>query len=574
MVDYRDTVEGIEKALLSDGKATQIGELLVAKGKITKQDLDLILEKQKQGGDKIPTGEIAVQMGLLSEDDTEEALVELFSRQYNLDFYSKSDMRIVEVEDDVLNLLPESYAMEHLMLPIRRGERDGRSGIFVATDKAPSPPEVTALRRHLKDRAFFGLASKKSLIEAIRRNYSRYVIDLGAELSGVPSDEQARMALEVLLTRAIARDASDIHIEPSEERYAVRFRIDGRLRDVATYDKEAGRKLLGVISIESGFDIAQIRAPRDGHFDIIINGRRVDCRVSIIKTYHDMSCVLRVISGADVIPFSDLGLSNEAMAGMKELTSRSFGLGIVAGPTGSGKTTTLYAAINTIDKKNRKVITLEEPVEKAIPDTTQIECGERVRLPFATALRSVLRHDPDVIIVGEVRDSETAQVSVQGAMTSHLVIISLHATDCLTSITRLLSMDIEPYQISRTLHGVLAQRLLGKLCTHCKVVEETSDEEVLIWKRLGREVPKMSTHAGGGCAFCNSGWSGRMLVSEWLSVNQEIRDLIMSEKEVTINEIRAAAVKNGWRPMIEDAIKIAESGVTTIEEVYQKVVFD
>ncbi len=381
---------------------------------------------------------------------------------------------------------------------------------------------------------------------------SRMMQDLPAveDLLESSGDAPIIRMLNALLTQAAKDGASDIHIEPYERSSAVRFRVDGTLREVVQPNKALHAALISRLKIMAELDISEKRLPQDGRISLRIGGRAVDVRVSTLPSAHGERAVLRILDKGDANKFTleSLGMSGESLSKFKRLLRQPHGIVLVTGPTGSGKTTTLYAGLSTVDAATTNVLTVEDPVEYELPGIGQTQVNAKIELTFAKALRAILRQDPDVIMIGEIRDFETAQIAVQASLTGHLVLATLHTNDAPSAVTRLTDMGIEPFLLSSSLLGVLAQRLVRKLCPHCKRADEHGQYHPV------------------GCSECGmSGYKGRTGVYELMVADDDIRGLI--HRQAPEAELIAHAQRNGMRPMREDGDRLVGEGVTSMEEV-------
>jgi general secretion pathway protein E len=358
--------------------------------------------------------------------------------------------------------------------------------------------------------------------------------------------------LNALLTQAVKDGASDIHIEAYERSSSVRFRVDGTLRDVVQPNKALHAALISRLKIMAELDIAEKRLPQDGRISLRIGGRAVDVRVSTLPSAHGERAVLRLLDkGEAKFSLSGLGMNNELLDQFKNLVSQPHGIVLVTGPTGSGKTTTLYASLGELDVSTTNILTVEDPIEYELPGIGQTQVNPKIELTFAKALRAILRQDPDVIMIGEIRDFETAQIAIQASLTGHLVLATLHTNDAPSAVTRLIDMGIEPFLLSSSLLGVLAQRLVRVLCPHCKRLDE----------RTGHYHPV-------GCPECGqTGYKGRTGVYELMATNDELRALIHANAPES--QIRETATQSGLRSMRDDGERLVAQGLTSIEEVWR-----
>jgi len=379
--------------------------------------------------------------------------------------------------------------------------------------------------------------------------------------------------VDALVMNAAELRASDIHIDPTETAIRVRFRIDGVLHDNFTFPKEVQSEMITRIKILSGLRTDEHQAAQDGRFKIQVEGHgNIDVRVSIAPTYYGENCVMRLLaSQSQDYTLEKLGFSKTNLKKINQAINKPYGMVLATGPTGSGKTTTLYAILKVLNKKEVSIITIEDPIEYSIEGIDQIQVNARTELTFAQGLRFILRQDPNIIMVGEIRDNETAAIAVNAAMTGHLLLSTLHTNDASTTLPRLLEMGVEPFLIASTVNIAIGQRLVRMICPECKVQKRLTDDEIAALKTF---VPDgiLGNHRdffiGAGCKSCDmSGFKGRMGIHEVLEVNEKIRELIM--RRVTASELKKVAIQEGMIPMLEDGIQKAIQGITTIEEVFR-----
>lgn len=403
--------------------------------------------------------------------------------------------------------------------------------------------------------------SVSSLIAQIRQEISRTNTDDGGESSGI------LRLIEVILKTAISSRASDIHIESSEKNCIVRCRIDGMLAEIFVFDKDIYPPLVSRLKMLSNLDIAEHRKPQDGRFSVQVLGRDYDFRISTLPIIHGESVVMRILDKSKaIIKLSELGMLEDNLAKFSRLTRTPYGVLLVTGPTGSGKTTTLYAALNDIKSVETKMITVEDPVEYQMDMIQQVNVNVKAGLTFASSLRSILRQDPDVIMIGEIRDQETLRIAIQAALTGHLVFSTLHTNDAISAVARVVEMGIEPYLVSGALIGVEAQRLVRKLCPHCKQKITLSPTQL---DRIIHLIPDDFTfYAPVGCGKCSqTGYLGREMISEVLPISDKISSLIA--KNATKEELTNVALAEGFKDFFTDGIRRAAMGITSIQEVYR-----
>jgi general secretion pathway protein E len=372
--------------------------------------------------------------------------------------------------------------------------------------------------------------------------------------------------VNLLFTIAVKDRASDIHVQPMEREVRVRFRIDGLLYDMYKPPKRAQAAIISRIKVMAGLDVAEKRMPQDGRIKVRVNDRETDVRVSIIPSVYGEQVVMRLLDkGAAMITLDEIGMEGAFKKNLVSLITRPQGVFLVTGPTGSGKTTTLYAALQTINTAEKNILTVEDPVEYVIGGISQMQVSTKINLDFAKALRSFLRQDPDVIMVGEIRDEETARIAIQAALTGHLVFSTLHTNDSPSALTRLVDMGIEPYLLTSSITAILAQRLVRKICPHCKAVYEPTEYERGLLKEYYDDGAK-TLYRGTGCENClNTGFMGRIGIFELLTLNTKLRQMV--QEKCSSEELKTEAVKDGMVTLREDGIKKAFSGMTTLSEV-------
>ena len=403
--------------------------------------------------------------------------------------------------------------------------------------------------------------SVSSLIAQIRQEISSTSTDDGGESSGI------LRLIETILKTAISNRASDIHIESSEKNCIVRCRIDGMLAEIFVFDKDIYPPLVSRLKMLSNLDIAEHRKPQDGRFSVQVLGRDYDFRISTLPVIHGESVVMRILDKTKaIIKLSELGMLEDNLAKFSRLTRTPYGVLLVTGPTGSGKTTTLYAALNDIKSVEKKMITVEDPVEYQMDMIQQVHVNEKAGLTFASSLRSILRQDPDIVMIGEIRDQETLRIAIQAALTGHLVFSTLHTNDAISAVARVVEMGIEPYLVSGALIGVEAQRLVRKLCPHCKQKITLTPMQL---EHIIHLIPDDFTfYAPVGCEKCSqTGYLGREMISEVLPISDKISSLIA--KNATKEELTNAALAEGFKDFFTDGIRRAAMGITSIEEVYR-----
>ncbi len=546
-----------------------LGETLVETGAITAETLATALTRAEHTHERI--GDALVALGAVSQDDILKAV----AKQWRLPFLSAEDMPFTL---PVLKNLSPKYLRQYEACPV---SLEGTT-LTVATADPTNPLLVDELRQTLGFQVKLCVAPQEAILQAIERTYGastalqKIVEGMGSVDEGDREEDitQLRdMAFEapvvrlvnLLIEEAVNAEASDIHIEPSEENLRVRYRIDGILYDLEAPPRRLQAAVTSRLKLMAELNIAERRLPQDGRIRMTLNARRVDIRVSSIPTIHGESIVMRLLDRSSVfLPFDKLGFSPDTAARFDKLINQPNKILLVTGPTGSGKTTTLYAALDKINAPEKKIITIEDPVEYQLKGINQIAVRPKIGLTFAGGLRHIVRQDPDVIMVGEIRDLETAEIAVQAALTGHLVFSTLHTNDAPGAITRLQDMGVEPYLIASVLSGVLAQRLVRRICQSCRVQDAPDPGDLLaigVTDGQGVELFK-----GEGCDACRkTGYKGRVGIYELFIITEEVRSLIL--RRASTGEIRRLAVEGGMISLREDAWAKARAGFTTVDEI-------
>ncbi len=549
-------------------------------GLLTPQQAEEILDEHERTGK--PVREVALNMQIL----TEEQLLDVIARQLGCEVLNLKNM---DIDGEVIRAVPASIARMYNIVPVQTGP----NAVTLATYDLLSPEAVDELGFVLTRDITFVVAREDDIKNCISRYYgdeSESVSDmlnaLESELQDagdliemakrgedIASVEQAANSTPVVrfvnlvLYQAVQDRASDIHFEPFENEFKIRYRVDGALYEMAPPPKHLALPVTSRLKVVSGLNIAERRLPQDGRIQLTVAGRPIDFRVSTLPTQFGESVVLRVLDRSTVsLDLENLGMPDDVFQYFTEDIDKPNGIVIVTGPTGSGKTTTLYSALRRINTIEAKLLTAEEPVEYDIEGIIQIPIHDAIGLTFARVLRAFLRQDPDIIMVGEVRDLETAEISIQASLTGHLVFTTLHTNDSPGAVTRLIDMGVEPFLIASTLEAVLGQRLVRTICQNCKTAYQP-DEHIL--QQLGLrpdQVAGRSFYYGAGCSYCNqNGYKGRRGIYEYLRVRDPIRDLINLRKPTLV--IRDKAVELGMRTLREDGIRCILDGYTTVEEV-------
>jgi type IV pilus assembly protein PilB len=552
----------------------RLGDQLIGSNLITDAQLQQALEMQRNTGGLL--GEVLVSIGALNEQSLAHALAAFFG-------FDVANLRRDDVDPLVTTFLSEETAREYMAFPVRMAD----DGLYVAVAEpseelraklaSSSGKNVKLMIAPLSDirwaidsnyRALGGVDKLVQAFESVEGSRKRNVDNAEPEI--VAEDAPVVQVVDRILTQAMRDRASDIHIEPSDDIVRVRFRIDGALKEILQLPAAIGPGLVSRIKIMANMNIVERRRPQDGQLTINIDGKEVDVRVATTATIMGESCVMRLLDKTrSVLRLNDLGMPVDTHEAYSKIVRAPFGMVLCAGPTGSGKTTTLYATLSEVSNPTLNVMTIEDPVEYVFPSINQIQTNEQAGLTFATGLRSILRQDPDVILVGEIRDVETTRVAVQSALTGHFVVSSLHATDSVSALHRFLDMGIESFLIASSVLAVVGQRLLRRICPSCKTAYTPTDEELIFYEESGGAA-KSSFFQGTGCNFCtNTGYKDRIGIYELLIMTPEIRRLVVGW--ATQEELRNMAVKQGMRTLRQEAINLVHQDITSISEVIRSV---
>ena len=559
-------------------RGLQLGQLLIHQGSLSAEQLDQALEAQKLNNNTKLLGEVLIEQNICTEEQVLRALAE----GYGVPFAHISP-KICDPK--VIDSLPREFLEKHTVLPLFKVhnrlsmavtepanvfllEEVGRLTSCEVLVVCATAKDIRAtLETHLPsanifviDDIFDGEPGELSLLE---EKVQDDIVDMAQAADGSPVIK----LVNYLIYHAVREGASDIHIEPDDNALRVRYRIDGNLYERLRPPYKMLPAISSRIKIMASLDIAERRLPQDGGIHVMMEGRPVDLRVSTLASRHGEKIVIRIIDNRTVlVNLEKLGFSYEVLKEWRKLIARPNGIVLVTGPTGSGKSTTLYSVLKEISSDDVNISTVEDPVEFNLSGINQFQVNEHIGFTFGAALRSLLRQDPDIIMVGEVRDQETARVAVQAALTGHMVFSTLHTNDAPGAITRLLNIGVEPYLVSASLLGVLAQRLVRKICTNCKQPYEVPEHLRQSLERVAGETDTF--YHGAGCGKCrNTGYSGRIGIYELLIPDDPMRDRITTSPNV--NELRSLAIQSGMKTLREDGIAKVKAGITTVEEVFQ-----
>ena len=510
--------------------------------------------------------------------DSEPEILRWLAQEYAVSY---SDLEQVEVEKEVLSLFPARLLLKEELLPLQRsnGSVDIATSRLFATQGLDTLKSLTglklnpvlapseAIQREIKKRLGVGADTIDTLKDDASFQVVNDELSVDTDLENAAEDASIIRFVNQVLSGAIDLRATDIHLEPFENELQIRYRIDGVLQDVPVPSeiKRFQPAIVSRVKILSQLNIAEKRLPQDGRIKLKVRQGEVDVRVSIIPMLHGEAVVMRLLRQDGSIPgLNQIGMAERELALFEQILEMPHGIFLVTGPTGSGKTTTLYTALNTINDTVRKIITVEDPVEYQIRGINQIQVSEKSGLTFARGLRAILRHDPDVVLIGEIRDEETARIAIQASLTGHLVFSTLHTNDAPSAMTRLIDMGIEPYLVASSLEGVLAQRLLRTLCTHCRVVD--TSERVQTLRESLKMAPETVLYQATGCQECRqTGYHGRRAVFEMMAISHPIRQKIL--QHCSSGELKQIAQKEGMRTLSQDGWRLVEAGVTTPDEI-------
>ncbi|HQE25404.1 MAG TPA: type II secretion system ATPase GspE [Candidatus Atribacteria bacterium] len=567
-----------KKANINNPSSSKLGEIMITRQYITPQQLEEVLKIQKETGEKL--GVILEKMGFANTRQVYQSLAEQLGALFvELDSYL--------IDPQVVSLLPEKFCRERQVIPV--GEENGalilamaNPADVVAIDRArlmtgreikPAIAPPSEIERIIN--TYFG--GRKSIAEVLKEAEGKEglsseeesaEIEIG-QLRALGEEAPIIQAVNMFILQAIRAGASDIHLEPQDREVRIRFRIDGILHDITSTSSRVHPALVSRIKILSRMNIAERRLPQDGRFQVKVDNRAVDFRVSSLPTIFGEKIVMRILDKSTLLLDLDrLGFEPDDLKEFTRLIQYPYGMVLLTGPTGSGKTTTLYSALNSISRPELNIITVEDPVEYQLSGINQTQVNPKIDFTFANALRSIMRQDPDIIMVGEIRDRETAEIAIHAALTGHLVLSTLHTNSAAGAIVRLQEMGVPSYLISSALLGVVAQRLVRKICPYCQTDLVVEGEDAL--KLSGGKEKKLLLHRGRGCNLCHkTGYRGREAVNELLVIDDDIRSLIL--KNATERELTTTAKEKGMSTLEENALRKVATGITTLEEMYRVV---
>ncbi len=558
-----------------DVNQPSLGEILIANDAVDASSLEQALADQAASGGRL--GQLLIERGLISD----AALARALSEQLGIPL---ADLAHVQLDSGTTALLPEHVARAALAVPLAAdGDRvevvladptvEARKAVLGALGRPVQFQIAPASQvRRALDTAYRATEHVDRLVAAFEAGRPTRLATNDVTLTNAAASAPVVRVVDSIVTQALRERASDVHLEPQDNEIRVRYRVDGALHDALTLPANIGPALISRLKIMAGMNIVERRRPQDGQFTLTVDGRSVDIRTATVATIWGEKIVLRLLDKSrSLIRLGELGMIEDTHTAFSRLVRSPFGMVLCAGPTGSGKTTTLYASLAEINQPHRNIMTIEDPVEYVFPSINQIQTSEAVGINFATGLKSILRQDPDVILVGECRDPETARIAVQSALTGHFVLSTLHATDAVAALHRLLDMGIESFLVASSMLAVVGQRLVRRICDNCKTTYTPTAEELAFYVESGGADPERDVFwHGAGCNFCaDTGYQDRIGVYELLHITPEIKRLVVGW--ATQEELRRLAVSQGMRTLQEEAVGLVDRDITTLSEVIRTI---
>lgn len=555
-------------------RKVRVGDLLVEKGLISEAQLMDALAEQKRTGQKI--GRVITDLKFASEEQLLQCLADYFHYPY-------VDLNRYRVESDIVHLLPEASSRRYRCIVLA----EQPDGLLIGMSDPTDLMVIDDLQRQLKRPVHPAFISEDTLLSTLDSIYRRQdeIASIAGELEGELSESDFDITelassgdtneapvvrlLQSIFEDAVQVNASDIHIEPEENQLRIRQRVDGDLQEQVMKERRIASALVSRLKIMSGLDISEKRIPQDGRFNIRVKNKSIDVRLSTMPVQFGESVVMRLLDqSGGILDLSATGMPANIRERFEYLVKRPHGMVLVTGPTGSGKTTTLYAALNILNTAESKIITAEDPIEYRLPRINQVQVNPKVGLEFSTVLRAALRQDPDVILVGEMRDHETAEIGLRAAMTGHMVLSTLHTNDAVSTAMRLLDMGVDHYLVASSLRAVMAQRLVKRLCESCTEEYEPTEQERVWLNSIDGELSAATFKRGRGCHHChNTGYNGRIGVYELLEMND---DMVNAMRRNSAEDFAKSALEHpGFRPLAHCALEYARQGVTSLEEVFR-----
>jgi type IV pilus assembly protein PilB len=571
----------------SELKGRKLGRVLTKLGRVTRDQVQEAVALQKTR--KEPIGKLLIGMGYVTESDVLEALA------------GQAGMRLVQIDADsiaqeVIEALPPETATTYQVVPI--AYEPATKSITIALKSPDNFRAVDDLRLLMGFKVHAVVAPTEQIDAVLKKKYSgesasmaNIMAELGEsealaalqgrgdsidleQLAQAADDNKVIRLVNLVLLQAIKDKASDIHFEPFEDEFKMRYRIDGILYEMVPPPKHLALALVSRVKVMANLDIAERRLPQDGRIELVVNNSPIDLRISVLPTMFGESVVMRVLDRSNVqLSIDRIGLRDDDLDLVRRLIRKPNGIVIVTGPTGSGKTTTLYAALNELNEPTTKILTAEDPVEYDIDGLIQCQVNPEQNLTFSRLLRSFLRQDPDIILVGEIRDLETAQIAVQASLTGHLVFTTVHTNDAPSTILRLIDLGLEDFLLSATVEAIVAQRLIRRICTKCKEEYTPTDEQLMELQLRRDDVRERTFFRGRGCDHCNhSGYRGRLAIFEILAMDDQLREMIMSH--ASTSALRAEAIRKGMRTLRQSGLLAIYEGQSTIDEVVRETIFE
>ncbi len=568
-------------------KGRPLGRVLTKMGKVTREQVVEALDFQKKKGGVI--GRILIDLGYVKEMDVNIALAAQKG-------YEMIDLSSVNIAKETIEAVPAQIATTNKVLPLEYDKATKKLTVAMAShDNFRAIDDLQTLMGY---RVTVKIGDAEQIEKLVGKHYNAAAESLGEVLGELSSDDSlkdlknrgesidldalkdaadsnpVRKLINLVLLQAIKDKASDIHFEPFEDEFKMRYRIDGVLYEMMPPPSHIAPAISSRVKVMANLDIAERRIPQDGRIELNVNNQPIDLRVSILPTMFGESVVMRVLDRSNVsLDLDKVGFRDDDLGNVRQLIRKPNGIVIVTGPTGSGKTTTLYSALRELNDPSTKLITAEDPVEYDIDGIVQCQIKPEIELTFGRILRAMLRQDPDVILVGEIRDKETAEIAVQASLTGHLVFSTLHTNDAPSSIARLLDLGMEPFLITATIEGVIAQRLVRKICYNCKQEYTPAEEQLMELELRQEDVVGKKFHIGKGCEVCNNtGYKGRLGLFEIMTLDDEMRDMII--KQASTQVLRAEAKKRGMRTLRESGLLAIYDGITSIEEVVRETIVE
>ena len=561
----------------------KLGELLIAAGAITQEELDRGLELQKGSKDRL--GDVLIKNEIISEDE----LIQALQMQLGIEFI---DLTKVNIPTELAQMLPKNIARQYQVVPVRAVKDE----LYLAMSDPLNFYAIEEVRKAVRRKVIPMVATKAAIERSIQVLYgnegaARAIEEMrreaiasgelqpeldGAFVSNQLGEDSATSAPTIrlvnsIIERAVTERASDIHLEPHETELLVRMRIDGLMRDILTVPRSLQGSVLARLKIMAGLDIAERRIPQDGRFNVRIKDKSIDLRISTLPTVYGEKIVARLLDkSGGAVSLDSIGLTQDQADGIRKLLRCRSGVILMVGPTGSGKTTTMYCMINELNKRDVNLVTLEDPVEYNVDGVNQVQINEKAGMTFAGGLRAILRQDPDIIAVGEIRDGETAEIAMRAAITGHIVLSTIHTNDAVGTIERLEDIGVEPYLVASAMQGMVSQRLLRKVCPDCREAYTPSEDEL---RELGLEGQEgLQLYRGAGCPNCfNTGYRGRTAVAETLIMTPKLRRMVAERQPRSEIEQELKKPESGFTSIRENAVKLALAGITTLEEILRVV---